>query len=88
MAGKDDPVRTEGYAGPAATARAVWPPILTPHRRRPFLPLSFPTPSQAAWAEVRIPSVLVSASQGQRLIRLMRTEEVDVEGHGPQRYTP
>jgi hypothetical protein len=43
---------------------------------------------QSAWADIRIPSVLVSASQGQRLIRLMRTEEVEVEGHGVQRYTP
>jgi hypothetical protein len=88
MAGKDDPVRRGWSAtcvcvccGGWRTGSAASPPLT------PSVLLLSP-PVQSAWADIRIPSVLVSASQGQRLIRLMRTEEVEVEGHGVQRYTP
>lgn len=42
----------------------------------------------SAWSDIRIPVVLVTADQGQRLMRLMDTAQVNVEGHGPQLYTP
>ncbi len=88
MAGKDDPVR-RGWS--ATRVCVLWGMAdgeccVAPHLTPSVLPLS--PPVQSAWADIRIPSVLVSASQGQRLIRLMRTEEVEVEGHGVQRYTP
>ncbi len=76
---------------PGGGARAAlgwvgeWGRAARRHPDCPAAPAAFPP--QSAWANIRIPSVLISRSQGARLVRLMRTSEVAVEEHGAQVIT-
>ncbi len=95
LAAKDDPVRPRrGRQEKEERAAARGQPAYSascaskPPASFPFSRPSPPFPSQGAWSGVRIPSVLVTESQGQRLLRLMKQDEVAIEGLGTQKYTP